>query len=598
MLDGTGAGNAGEPDGLPRQPVDFEITYTDDGWTWAGETRPGLPILHYPDGSVCEPVLLYFGYSAEMSLASTSSMRVEAYAVREFLCFLWNRGLRWDQADDRALREWRERQKQSTAAIDQRRRSERAGTSKGRGPAKKVVRTSPRQVERKIAFVVEFYRLLPEAMCLERNGKPWPAFVGSARSKKAFPIKTKTYSVRTPFGRRTVSRWVGAARLPAGTVRRPAPTQAVVGRILARLRSAAAIEPTCRPTRSAIGQSRQESERNWLQGRCEAEAGLRCEEVVDLSLPALARALAEEGIGGGLAGMGGITGKLLGMPNEEARDRIIADLEDLAVAGRQDLGVEVTCKGRTRKAPFPIPLVRDLLQIGLWTVRAAQVRNWTEQHPGYVPPSNVFLSFKTGRGLTPGALGDVIKAAFEPEGLLGSGHRLRAFFGTELALRLLQVRLSLNGYRYDLGVEQWVLQHVAEAMGHAQPSTTVASYVDRALMRLVGVPSETVLSGMISVHRALLANAATLTDDDFSRVLRSILQSRDAPPKEIAATRPSMGDPGLAPDRKGVRSGEAAPERRRRQPVRSRAAGVRDQAKQLVRRNKIAARFAGPQLSN
>ena len=587
MPDPVGASPAGELDGLRRKPADFEISLTDDSWTWAGETRPGLPILHFPDGAVCEPVMNYFGYSAEIARVSARSMKVEAYSIRDFLCFLWNRGRRWDQANDLLLREWREEHRRKAVAAAVGKGSGHASDPKARRREKKVPVASPRQIERKIGFVFELYRLLPEAMCLDGDGKPWPAFVGPARCKKSYAIGSKTYSVKTPYGRRTVSRWIGEARLPAGSVRRPAPTAEVVGRVLGRLRSAAVIDPTCRPTRSAIEQSRQLSELNWLEARCGAEAGLRSEEVVNLSISALARSLADEGVGGGLRSPSRRLHELLGMqPTQEIRDRIVSDIEGLAAGGRRDVGVEVTCKGRTRKAPFPIPLVCDLLTIGLWTVRVEQVRNWTELHRGYVAPDEIFLSFKTGQCLRAGALGDTIKAAFRDEGISGSGHRLRTFFGTELAHRLLQVRMALNGYRYDLSVERWVLDHVAEAMGHAQSSTTVKYYVDRALMRIVGAPSTKVLAGMIDVHRALLAKSATLTVDDFSRVLRSVL--RDEAHTTPAAPQPPFELQDRATDRGRPPVGEASAEPRRRCPSgRYRAASISKLARHLSTRQQI-----------
>ena len=129
--------------------------------------------------------------------------------------------------------------------------------------------------------------------------------------------------------------------------------------------------------------------------------------------------------------------------------------------------------------------MRDLVEIGIWTVREASVRQWLATGGSYAPPAVAFLSSKTGKEMLLGTVADLVADAFADLGLRGSGHRLRAHFATELALRLLQERLPLNGGIYDAAIENWELLHVAEALGHASVSTTTRHYVDLALMRLL-----------------------------------------------------------------------------------------------------------------
>ena len=497
--------------------VEFRLTYTDERFVWAGETTPGLPLLRWPDGTVCEPALLFFGYSAEVGRVATSSMRQEAYTLREWLAFLWARGSRWDGATDQLLRDWRENQRGPAVVKD---------VEPGSSPPAR--RPSDRQVERKLATVFEFYRVMPEAICLDEQFCIPRPFVGPAGTGSRCPITSRQAMGSMFSGRSMGLCWAGARRGGKRHVRRVTPTTENVARILAHVRSKAASTPTGRRTKSAEAQSRLESERNWLAARCEIEAGLRAEEVAGLSPGMLAKALAEEGVAGQAL-------RLLESPDAlgelsrdaAARNDILTGLDTLAARGRHILGVEVSCKGKTRKAPFPVELVRDLLDVGIWTVRDAQVCSWRHGKPGYVAPLRVFLSSKTGAAMKPGTIGDIMKEAFDAVGVLGSGHRLRAFFGISLALRLLQERLALNGFCYDSEVESWVLEHVADALGHSGVGTTTRHYVDTALMRLLGCPSKTKLAAMLRVHRALLAQATSLGQLGL-KLVREVIEALSA----------------------------------------------------------------------
>ena len=464
---------SGDLPSIPRPragTADFRLTYTGTEFVWAGETRPGLPILRWPDGSLCEPIVLYFGYSAEVGRVAVSSMQPEAYALREWLSFLWARGIPWDRPTDGLLRDWREEQR--------RRRREQTGGNKIDG-APLVRDPSDRQIERKIECVFEFYRRMPDAQCLGPELRPPRVFVGPPGAAGRFPLSSKE-AAPSSFGRRASGpRWEGAARVAKASVGRVTPATESVARILAHIRSRAASAPTGRRTASAEAQSRLRSERDWLIARCEVEAGLRAEEVARLEVSALAKALAEEGIGSRrLAGPGGLAGLAC---DPESRNVVLRAIDEHAAAGRQVIGVKVTCKGRSRRAPFPVELMRDLIEIGVWTVRNAQVH---ARH-GAEPAPLLFLSFKTGGGLLPGTVGDIVMNACVAAGIMTSGHRLRAYYATEMALRLLEERLRLNSGVYDAMVENWVLEHVAEALGHSQITTTVRHYVDRALLRLL-----------------------------------------------------------------------------------------------------------------
>lgn len=444
--------------------ADFRLSSTDSRFHWAGEPRPGLPLLHWPRGAVCEPVYIWFAHSVAAGRVVPSSLLVEAYALRAWLAWLWRRGISWDRPNDQLLREWR---------------AERlAGAKQIGGSAPSSRRPSQRQVERAIAIVFAFYSGLPEAMVMGADRRPYPIFVGPADASPRCPVTSRVVQAETRFGWMERSSWRWTGRVPRRRVRRVTPTGSDVGRLLERLRGRAAVEPSRRRTRSAAMQRTLACERDWLMARCMAEAGLRAEEVAGLSVAALARGLEMEGALGLVAASSPVS------HDRDGRARILTKLDAITVAGRSVIEVEVTCKGATRAAPFPIPLVRDLLSIGLWVVREAVLRRAAGCDPHDHRAGSVFLSLKTGFGLSPGSVADVMHDGFRGIGVSSSGHRLRASFAENLAFGLLRERMALNGGVLDESVEAWVLRRVADALGHASIGTTVTHYIDRAILQM------------------------------------------------------------------------------------------------------------------
>lgn len=90
------------------RPSDFRLTFARDDFFWAEERRPGLPILRWLNGAICEPVVTFFGYSTEIGRAAVSSLKTEAYALREWLAFLANQGVEWHEVDDLLIHRWRQ----------------------------------------------------------------------------------------------------------------------------------------------------------------------------------------------------------------------------------------------------------------------------------------------------------------------------------------------------------------------------------------------------------------------------------------------------------------------------------------------------------
>ena len=477
-------------------PAEFRIGRTGAGFRWEGEGWPGLPLLFLPDGRLFEPILLHFAFKAATGRARPSSMRPECYALREYLAWLHWRGLDWRGATDRTLREWRGWQKDSRAASP--------GAARPRPP-------SDTQIQRKLAAVFGFYLSAPLAMQFG-PGFPGPgAFVGERGS--GLPITSKEVAAVLPDGRRVARTvWADAGRATRDGVRRDAPTPALVARVLASIRGRAVSAGSARSEAAVLL-----AERDWLMARCAAEAGLRADEIASMSIQSLARALA--GDGAWPTGRRWTDDSALPDLSKDAvrRATLLRELRSLARHGRTAIGVKVTCKGVERLAPFPIALVEDLLEIGVWTVRAAMMPAGGNGG-GRPVVSEVFLSARTGQALVAGSVSDVLKGGFDAAGVLGSGHRLRAAFSVALALRLVEERLPLNRFTYDAQLERAVLLEVAQALGHARTSVTVRHYVDLALMRLFRLPNTDRLRAVLDAHRTLATRAAELGSERLELV--------------------------------------------------------------------------------
>lgn len=491
-------------------PSDYRLTFGGHDLVWAGENRPGLPILRWPDGTICEPVTTYFGWSSEIRRVSPGSMKVEAYAIREWLAFMSNARRRWDDPDDGMLRRWRESHFDRVAAG----------------------RVTPTRLAHKIACVFEFYRRLPDALPLDGDAARTP-FVGkeALRNGVTFPLTSKEVLVGRK-GRMT-DVWSGTERNRSVRMqRRPTPEGHQVLGLLTWLRSRPDNRTCRRPGSEARQVSMLEAERNWLVGRCMAEAGLRAQETADLGLQGLADALRRESIA--LDRLNAhhtgqnrhILDMLSGSP--EGRDEVQAGLDALSARGRQCLYVRVTGKGnKQRLAPFPIDLVRDLLNVGVWTVRRARLN--AQPRVSELPPV-LFLSSKTGGPLKSGSVGDLMKAAFRAKRFSGSGHRLRAYFATEMAARLFEECLALNNHRLDQSVENMVLERLAEALGHSRVTTTMRHYIEMAKLRYLGAESRAKLGTLRDLQKALVACSKDLTPEQMrlaGHVVRGLAAAPD-----------------------------------------------------------------------
>lgn len=172
------------------------------------------------------------------------------------------------------------------------------------------------------------------------------------------------------------------------------------------------------------------------------------------------------------------------------RDRIIAALTELETRHRRNLFVTVVEKGRKQRVvPLPIRLMRSLLVEWVWDHRARFIAERRERVPTYVPPAALWLSRKTGKGMTMGAIANEVKAAFNALDIDASGHRLRAYFLTELVRDLYMTARAAHGRMFDA---RTILDQAAEIAGHADPAS-LKPYLSRVMKEDTFRPGDAVL---------------------------------------------------------------------------------------------------------
>jgi integrase len=441
-------------------------------------------------------VTLYFGFSIEMGRVQVSSLKPEAYILREWLTFPLNQNKGWLDGSDRLLRRWRV-----------------AHTSKIKSRS-----ISAHQVERKLSCVFQFYRLLPSALILDGDLQPVMRFVGPRADygSEFFPITSKI--VQTKKGdRREV--WSGSRNEDPPTDKRTTPSVSQVQKILNYLRGKA--------DQSSLGRSplmrTLEAERNWLIARCMAAAGLRACEVSALSVRSITEALVKEGI----VHASELSRRDIYLDDISddiaAKELIQSGLDGMKQRHRRNLYIEILGKGNKRRlAPFPVDLIHDILVTGIWFVRHHFISTATSGPPASRRTDNIFLSFKTGSGLIPGAIGDIMKNAFVKVDVSGSGHRLRAHFATVLASELWDECFAMNGYRFDQTIVNMAMDRLAEALGHKKVTTTVRHYLDMALLEQFGASKRENINSLGAIWNSIVRNNRNLSISQKGLVLKLI----------------------------------------------------------------------------
>lgn len=473
--------------------TDYGLTFLPDGFLWEGVNASKLPMILDRDGTIFEPFLYYFGMSChDKRRQKISSFKPEAYVLREWKAHLDTIGRPWDDVDDRALIDWREK------LLSERKKKLELWE---KAPQKHDHPESEDRIHLKLAIVFEFYLHAAEANFMNRT------FVGPNG-----PIT----SVR-PDQRRGPSKllWKCAASTGRKMTKRPTPDDSAVHAILSHLRNT--------PTDVGV------ADRDWLIARTMAEAGLRAHEVAGLTVGMLEKALARENIrvpapkSMSEARAAGWNPALHGLDSiahwEPGRQAILEGLQRLIKNKRDHIYVYIVGKGGVlRDVPFPIEFFRDLIVIGIWEVRQAQLAAWK---CSTLPP-NLFLSEKTRDGLLAPTLEDLVKKAFSACGVEGSGHRLRAHFATKLAEKLWAKFFSDNLYRWDQTVQNNVLHKVSEALGHKSPTTTCQHYVELAQASYFKLGNKSHLQAMRTLINKVAENHRHLSEGFFEAVTKLI----------------------------------------------------------------------------
>jgi integrase len=425
------------------------IVFAPADFRWAGEIAEELPIVNELDGSICEPLLRFFGWSFRMRRVKISSMRDEAYTLREWWSHLRACGVSWEQATDQTMIVWREALKR---------------------PSDGGKAASPERINRKLAIVFEFYL--------------------SAKQALLTPYDMVGPDLAITPRRDDPTRWSSSEKSRRNTVRRKTPDIEAVGIVLTHLRNTA-VNPALK-------------DRNWLIGRTMADAGLRRDESSRLGRRMILDAIFKEGMRSKGDAATGTQGE---------HQAALEALDRLEARSRTNIYVRVVGKGDVvREAPFPIALVRDLLTI-LGKPTGKRNQDW------------LFVSDKTGARLSAEAIGNMMLDAFDACGIDGSGHRLRAHFATKLAERLWAEEFANNGFRWDQRVENLVLDRVAEALGHASPTTSCRHYLDLGRMAYFRVDTKSALKAMRSAVSAMADNHRKLPTEFFDRI-RMLLERR------------------------------------------------------------------------
>jgi len=472
-------------------PTDFRFARVPNGFKWFGVDIGGLPLVYWPSGAICEPLIRYFAHGWRTRLfTSVRSMAPEVYALREFLALLENRLIHWLDADDDDLSIYRDIQNEL----------------RGRGLIGKA------QIDKKVAYVFKFYTHIQTAMPFQSNQRLTPKFVGEPE-QNITPFSSKEVLTRR---RGRILVWSRSEASAKSVKKRPTPSPDSVKRILDHLRYTSKEDKAKRTSGWKSQQRRLEGERNWLIARCEAEAGLRREETSSFTVRHLAIALSEERLLGinSVRNPDAATARLLlAARDEDVRDNILGRLERFRERGHETLFITMKRKRGVASVQFPIDLIEDLLRIGVWSIHRAYTTHWSSLDQDYRVPEELFLSGRDGKGLSPGSVGDIVNDAFAELDIAGSGHRLRAYYLTNMAWLIWNENFALNGYQFDAAIVNMTLDRIAELAGHSDPSVTAQHYLDMALIRHFSRTNRERLSAMSDLLNSIIRAGPTLSDE-------------------------------------------------------------------------------------
>lgn len=400
----------------------------------ASDLPEQLPLLHDQEGELNEFVLAYLLGCWRGAGKAPGSLRDVAYILREWHELCLARRRQWDRPRDEWLWEWRD-------DMLGRKGDEAVGT---------------RRIGHKTSVVFEFYLRLPDYLSSDGRNAPRRGMV--ADPGHAVRPGEGMLTCRLDDGKRV---WSGRRQTDPAWPRKT-PEEAEVAEVLSRLRTRA--------------------ERDYLSGRCMAHAGLRAHEAARLSLTQLWEALCRA-----LPCLRDADRQDWRRLDEMAADaalqwKLIEGLDARRRPTEQWLSVMVTGKrGKARLVGFPLDLVRELLDVGVFVVRRQQLEHWRCRGWDGKPPAALFLSNKSRRGILAGSLEDIVADAFNDEPRIeGSAQRLRAHYCVQTAVRIFGDLLDANGGFLTGVIQDTALDRIAEALGHSKLSTTVRFYLSIA----------------------------------------------------------------------------------------------------------------------
>lgn len=424
----------------------------------------GLPLVFGEDG-LSEPITIYL-YLRRRNLGDLAgSLAQAAYVLRAFMAWLREVGVDWLDATDSHLAQWVHLQ----------------GALQGK------------RLRWKAFVLFDFYLTLQDAGYLRLFCGVASNIVGEG---PAFPIQARSVErvERTGGGRR-----VGSRMVLEPVFARPFSTSARRSgrrRVPCEEETAAVLAELCGHSRTYIGA------RNWFFGAFMAFVGLRREGVASLAVHRLVEALALEGLHvpvapGELTYPKALEGKLSALELlaywPDGQDRLIQRLKNIG-RYRDYLYLKVVEKGqKERKVEVPVDLFCSVLRIWIWDLRASYLEECADKRPGWKPPSELWLSRRTKAGMRGASIGNALKKAFNaitPPGVASlSGHRLRAYYLTQLIRRLYRKELAVKGRLVDVKA---ILLVAAELAGH-EHWESLRCYVDMEALASIALEGQAIL---------------------------------------------------------------------------------------------------------
>lgn len=453
-----------------------------------------LPVILDSSG-VNEPAAIYFRERQKKG-DLPGTLGQSAYVLREFFDWLIARGIKWTAVRDEHLRDWL-------------------------GPQNALQGI---RLERKPFVVFDFY------LCLQNRGYltnaarvPSPIVgVGPEFPIQARIVQKQVWSKRG-HRRETTSTLVPAAERPRSTAprnprRRRVPDLDEVLLLLEQL------------LESGDGFI---STRRWFVAVFMARVGLRREGVKSLTVSSLEEALREAGIdvpelgedersNAGALGWSPRLSALSALAYSPTGQNHV--LDQLLQYGQvhEFLPLNVVEKGRKQRTVLvPVDLVQATLRLWIWDHHARATAKLLRSRPGTNAPGALWLSSRSAQGMAGGSIGNEIKRGFGaiagPRRSSLSGHRLRAYYLTNLIRQLYRKARATQGIMVDLNA---ILAQAAERAGHESPES-LRPYLDREIMASLDLEGYAVLVQKRD-HAALLRGIALRLADDGESLWASL----------------------------------------------------------------------------